>query len=91
MKAKKIIMTDNQTSEIMRSLGRIEQKADGTITSLNTFKEELKGILKDHAVRIEGLELSRATTEGKTKTLTMIWSGIVSFSVAVIAAYISRK
>ena len=82
---------ENQVNEIMRSLGRIEQKTDSAIDSLNAFKGDIKDALKDQNKRLLTLETKEASSEGKSGMLTMIWSGVISASITLLGAYYSRK
>lgn len=76
-----------QINEIMRSLGRIEQKADSTVSSLAEMKDWVKG----HEGRISSIENANATSAGRLGALQLAWSGIVSAAVALVAAYVGRR
>ena len=82
---------ETQINEIMRSLGRIEQKTDSTIDSLNSFKGEIKEVIIDHSKRISYLETSEKLSSGKVNAIIWVWSGIVSGAVALVAAFMTRK
>lgn len=76
-----------QINEIMRSLGRIEQKTDSTNASMNEIKETLK----EHAEKISCIEQDKANATGMIKIISLLWSAIVSAAVSLLGIYISKQ
>lgn len=70
----------------MRSLGRIEQKADDTKNGI----AEIKEALKDHDDRISKVETTQATAKGIVTVLALAWSAIVAAISTLVTIYFTR-
>jgi hypothetical protein len=75
-----------QINEIMRSLGRIEQKSDSAILALG----EIKDTMKDQDERISTLELDRANQKGMVKVINVVWSAISAAAVTMIINFLKK-
>lgn len=76
-----------QIGEIMRALGRIEQKTD----TANESIESIKVSVEKQDDRILKIEIARATEKGIVKTVAIIWSGLVAFVTSVATIYFSNR
>lgn len=76
-----------QINEIMRSLGRIEQKTDSSIASLSKIETSLE----KHETRISKIEVDNANNAGKTTVIAAIAGTIVAFGISFLEFSIFKK
>lgn len=76
-----------QINEIMRSLGRIEQKSDSAISSLGEIKETLK----DHTKEISDLKTYQDTQKGETKISAIVWGMVSSVVVSGVSLLLFKN